>query len=846
MIVIASDNSAVVDELSTLLKQKGDLFSVAGDEMLALSSIRADRASLLIIDAGSEAFNGFSLCRAVREDPALAHLPVLCIIEPTDLGALLAVLDSSADGFLCRPFDLGALSAAIADLQDRQAEGPAQGAVRTQFRISHEGRDYAVTADRRQLLEFLLSSFEAAVRIRKSRDQVQSGLDAEIHSISERLGALTAERDATVGNLHEELEERSRAISRLKNALSEKEQAESLLKTQKDNVAQELKELGAILETTRRSDEEKGVRINALEADLAAAREEKITTDKEHAEEISALSVRLQTSESDLNASQSLVAALRVKIGGLERDLVSVQTENSRNLEKIRAVTGDLTQAIRERDTSREENAGNLEKIQAVTGDLTQAIRERDEARQECDRLQKSASQARAVAQAKEQEVKSALDNLNTGLRSLEDALEQNLRQLGRELAARRELEKQVETLTKERDSLVRDGNESGQLLANIRAELASEQNLRVRVQTESDAIAAERERLQEVLESTYRDLSKAKEENAALHADLAVKDKDGKDLTALTEKCDRLASDLSAMHEAVAGEQDKRRQAEEKLAHLQKASANSEKFLDSAARDIGVLNSALADERQKAKLAEERYASAVKESMDKDREIAALRQELDAVRSVATERGTILIGPQDLEPPIDKAETGSGPSTPAQPASTDESDPGTETPVRNEIPPAVATPVTGQDAASGPLLEQPPSFQLTLSATGPQQPDKDLPQPAVTLPVSPSGQPDEPVTIATDGESTTVPEESGNAGTVSPATRVPPGDLVISRDRWLDITKWAHHTTSVTEEQRKDLLASLMRLSKLVQKGRHLTNRQEQEIRVLLSRVQSLGYRFI
>jgi hypothetical protein len=36
------------------------------------------------------------------------------------------------------------------------------------------------------------------------------------------------------------------------------------------------------------------------------------------------------------------------------------------------------------------------------------------------------------------------------------------------------------------------------------------------------------------------------------------------------------------------------------------------------------------------------------------------------------------------------------------------------------------------------------------------------------------------------------------------------------------------------------------MRLSKLVQKGRHLTNRQEQEIRALVARVQSLGYRFI
>jgi hypothetical protein len=78
------------------------------------------------------------------------------------------------------------------------------------------------------------------------------------------------------------------------------------------------------------------------------------------------------------------------------------------------------------------------------------------------------------------------------------------------------------------------------------------------------------------------------------------------------------------------------------------------------------------------------------------------------------------------------------------------------------------------------------------------------------------------------------------------PTPRMTAGDRVISRDRWLDITKWAHHTKAVTEEQRRDLIANLMRLSKLVQKDRHLTNRQEQEIRALVARVQSLGYRFV
>ena len=72
------------------------------------------------------------------------------------------------------------------------------------------------------------------------------------------------------------------------------------------------------------------------------------------------------------------------------------------------------------------------------------------------------------------------------------------------------------------------------------------------------------------------------------------------------------------------------------------------------------------------------------------------------------------------------------------------------------------------------------------------------------------------------------------------------PATMTISRDRWLDIIKWAHHTDALAPEDRKGMISDLMRLSKLVQKGRHLTNRQDQEIRAVVARVQSLGYRFV
>jgi hypothetical protein len=56
---------------------------------------------------------------------------------------------------------------------------------------------------------------------------------------------------------------------------------------------------------------------------------------------------------------------------------------------------------------------------------------------------------------------------------------------------------------------------------------------------------------------------------------------------------------------------------------------------------------------------------------------------------------------------------------------------------------------------------------------------------------------------------------------------------------------KWVHHTEAIPPDQRKELLGSLMKHSRLVQQGRHLTSRQEESMRSLLGRLQALGYRF-
>jgi len=809
MIVVASDNPVVVDEICTSLRQKGDLFTVAADETLAISAIRADRASLLIADTSASSFDGFALCRTVRSDPAFSGLPVLCIVEPTNLGILLAVLDCTADAFLSRPFDPEELAAAIDDLQERQAGGTPHGTVRTQYRINHEGRDYTIIADRRQLLEFLISAFETAVRIRRDQELMRSRFQGEIQEIGERLGSLTAERDATVTNLHEELEERSRAVAKLNAVLLAKDQAEVLLKAQKENVAKELKELGEVLEATRRTDEEKDRKIAALASDLAGAAAEKARADQEYAATIRTLEARSEGAESDLESARSMVASLRDTTAGLERTLASTQSDYEMEKDTVRSLTGELATAVRARDT----------------------------AQQDCRQLEDSLRQLSEAAQAKEQEARSALDSLNSELRAVREALEQNQRHLEREQAERSELQKHSEPAMKERDTLVQAVDSRERQLAEVASQLAAEQESRVRIQAECDAIAAERERVQDVLEATYRELAAVQEELTLLKKDQTAAVQGSGEAASLKKAPDQISADLKQEQSSSTPEAQKRVDAEAKYGALQEKYAACQQFLDTASRDLGVLNAALEQEREKRIAAENRSRLTEQESLKKDQTIMALRSEPDIAKSGSTHDDSPLIG--GAEPEVSREVV----QTTYRPAG------------RKTAEPMVPV-ISASDAGSPvqpvpvaePMLPPPPSVPITLPAPETAfQPPLPAPDGGAGRSGQVAGSPEEHHDMGAGKVPVVSPAEQETGPTLpSPPEQVPGAGMVISRDRWLDITKWAHHTNAVTEEQRKDLIANLMHLSKLVQKGRHLTNRQDQEIRALVARVQSLGYRFV
>ncbi|MGH7712954.1 MAG: response regulator [Gemmatimonadaceae bacterium] len=87
----------------------------AGDGLEALRLVRSGDVDLVICDVGLPGLDGLRLSRAIRKDDALRHVAVLLISGEALNG------DSSADGFLTKPFNSQQLLAALDTIGVRPA-----------------------------------------------------------------------------------------------------------------------------------------------------------------------------------------------------------------------------------------------------------------------------------------------------------------------------------------------------------------------------------------------------------------------------------------------------------------------------------------------------------------------------------------------------------------------------------------------------------------------------------------------------------------------------------------------------------------------------------------------------
>ena len=103
-VVLAEDDVDIRDLVQIVLEGLDLEVRAVGNGVDALAACQARPPQLLLLDITMPGMNGLEVCRAVRQDPALADLPIILMTARAQSSDVAAGLDAGADAYIIKPF----------------------------------------------------------------------------------------------------------------------------------------------------------------------------------------------------------------------------------------------------------------------------------------------------------------------------------------------------------------------------------------------------------------------------------------------------------------------------------------------------------------------------------------------------------------------------------------------------------------------------------------------------------------------------------------------------------------------------------------------------------------------
>jgi hypothetical protein len=218
-ILIVEDSAIQAESLRRLLVADGYSVVVAGDGADGLALARDRKPDLIVSDIVMPRMDGFDLCRQIKNDRGLEHIPFILLTSLTDPRDVIKGLECRADNFITKPYDEKYLLSRIMYMLLSRELCPTDK-TRLGIEIYFGGQKYLINSDRQQILDLLLSTYETAVQKNLELADTQKKLEILNQELEERVQERTAtlrqevaERrraEETILRLNEELEERVR------------------------------------------------------------------------------------------------------------------------------------------------------------------------------------------------------------------------------------------------------------------------------------------------------------------------------------------------------------------------------------------------------------------------------------------------------------------------------------------------------------------------------------------------------------------------------------------------------------------------------------------------------------
>ncbi len=222
-ILIAEDSKTQSVKLQFLLEKNNYHVLIAYNGREALSVIKKHKVDLIISDIIMPEMNGFELCQKLKSDEMLKSIPVILLTTLDKIVDVLRGLSVGADNYISKPYSDNYLLHRIDSVLNKN-DNIIFNEREQKIDINFITEKFSIDPNPQKILNFFISTYEAAVLINRNLQQTQDQLEA----LNNKLEMLVRERTSELEN---EIAEHKSTLKELQKAL-QKAQKLDLLKTE--------------------------------------------------------------------------------------------------------------------------------------------------------------------------------------------------------------------------------------------------------------------------------------------------------------------------------------------------------------------------------------------------------------------------------------------------------------------------------------------------------------------------------------------------------------------------------------------------------------------------------------
>lgn len=191
MILVVEDSPTQAEQLRYMLEKHRFRVSVARNGREALNMISVVQPALIISDIVMPEMDGYELCRRIKNHDEVCNIRIILLTSLSDPMDVIRGLECGADNFITKPYDEAFLVSRIGYLLENPYDAQDCAAL-PELKIIFAGREFAITSSRNQILDLLLSTYEAAIH--KNQELIRAR--DELNELNEQLKTANGDLEA--------------------------------------------------------------------------------------------------------------------------------------------------------------------------------------------------------------------------------------------------------------------------------------------------------------------------------------------------------------------------------------------------------------------------------------------------------------------------------------------------------------------------------------------------------------------------------------------------------------------------------------------------------------------------